>query len=95
MARGISPALFLRKKPVTSRLEYAIFLLEPIVKGRGLAMNAFDTAHYIQLRQRRSAVFNPAFAGPLPEKREELGEGYAVQVRFYTAGAGKLPQYPI
>ena len=57
-------------------------------------MNAFDTAHYIRLRQRMSAVFDPAFAGPLPEKREELGEGYAVQVRFYTAGAGKLPQYP-
>ncbi len=57
-------------------------------------MNAFDTAHYIRLRQRMSAVFDPAFAGPLPEKREELGEGYAVQVRFYTAGAGKLLQYP-
>lgn len=57
-------------------------------------MNAFDTAHYNALRQSMSAVFAPAFAGPLPEKREELGEGYTARVQYYTAAPGKLPGYP-
>lgn len=57
-------------------------------------MNAFDTAYYTRLRQTMSAVFDSAFAGPLPERREELGNGYTVRVQPYTAGAGKIPGYP-